>query len=204
MNIVLRIALIGITVSMLGVQFSGQSQQGNLAQAIEMNVAEVSTGKLAAEKSTTVHVKAYAEMMVRDHTDAIRKLRAIPGAPAGDIKPSAMHQETIDRLSKMFGEQLDHEYINAMVRDHKDELSFFENQNRQALPVVLGDGARDSAANGPTLAKVAEELILVVREHLKEAQQIQGELSGFLQPNTVRQGANVFSETGTAPAAGGK
>lgn len=40
-------------------------------------VAEVEAGKLAQEKGTSADVKTFADMMVKDHTEANTKLKAL-------------------------------------------------------------------------------------------------------------------------------
>src|SRR5262245_21904750 len=79
---------------------------GSVTKAIQMNVAEVEAGKVAAMKAEDPRVKDFANMMVKDHTDAITKLRAVQGAPL-DVTPSTKHQQTEERLSKLSGADFD-------------------------------------------------------------------------------------------------
>ena len=41
-------------------------------------------------------------------------------------KVNAEHQQTIDRLSKLNGEEFDKAYATAMVNDHKKVVAMFE------------------------------------------------------------------------------
>jgi putative membrane protein len=144
---------------------SNASQNGPLMQAIEINEAEVMLGKLAAGKARDERVKSFAEMMVKDHTDALTKLHAIAGAPM-DVKPSAKHQQLADRLGKLSGADFDRQYMLAMISGHEDALNFFEKQS----------GLAGGSASTSPLAKVSQDLIPAVRQHLQQAQQIQKNL----------------------------
>jgi len=142
-----------------------------LTKLIESNVAEVEMGKMASSKATNPRVKEFAEMMVKDHTEAVNKLQALPGAPS-DVKPNAKHKQTQDRLSKLSGAEFDREYIKAMVADHQEDVRFLES---------LSKGAKQPSAAGQTstatdLSGMAKQLLPTVQHHLQMAQEIQKEL----------------------------
>jgi putative membrane protein len=135
-----------------------------------MNVAEVELGKMASGKATNPQVKEFADMMVKDHTDALNKLRAIPGAPATDVKPNAKQKQTADRLSRLSGAEFDQEYMKTMVTEHQEAAKFLEQQTRN----------RSNA----DLAKASQELLPTVRHHLQRAQEIQKELRSSSNPTS--------------------
>jgi putative membrane protein len=173
----LMIALVGIVVCTLSLSAHSQSNtnpggksqntttktgtDGALTKAIEMNEAEVELGKIAVQKAENSRVKDFANMMVKDHTDGLMKLRGIQGAPS-DVKPNAKHQQTAERLSKLSGAAFDREYMKTMVAGHQEAVRFFEQQST---------GSSD-------LAKLAKELLPTVRQHLQLAEQIQKEVQG--------------------------
>jgi len=135
-------------------------------KVMEMNVAEVDLGKMAAGKAENARVKDFADLMVKDHTDALMKLRSVPGAPA-DVKPNAKQQQTMDRLSKLSGAQFDREYMRTMVSDHQEAVKALEH---------LSAHGGSTAPSGTDLASVARELLPTVQHHLQLAQEIQKEL----------------------------
>ena len=153
-----------------------------IEQAIEINVTEINLGKDAETKAQNAHVKAYAQMMVKDHTDALAKLRALPGAPTGDVKPNADHQKVAEHLSGLAGSQFDREYIGEMVSGHQAALTFFEQQSRQVNSNVTSGAP---TANEKSFAKLAMDLLPVVRMHLQEAKQIQTELGRIATPTRL-------------------
>ncbi len=57
--------------------FAAQDNDDFVDAASAKGVAEVEAGKLAREKGVAADVKAFAQMMVSDHTAANEKLKAI-------------------------------------------------------------------------------------------------------------------------------
>ena len=155
-----------------------------ITEAIEMNTADAALGREAAKKAQNARVKSFAEMMVKDHNEAVSKLRSIAGASA-EVKPNAEHQKVADRLSKLSGSQFDREYMNEMVAGHEKAVRFFEEHSK--------DASTTATASDKSLASVSKELLQVVRMHLKEAQQIQQELQG----NNSKSGANSSTSDST-------
>jgi putative membrane protein len=148
-----------------------------IAKAIEVNEAEVELGKIALSKAENARVKDFASMMVKDHSDALNKLRALQGAPS-DVKLNARDQQTADRLSKLSGAEFDREYMRTMVTDHQAVLRFLARHG----------GAGHSANANPStsskeFASVAQELFPTVQHHLQQAQEIQRELQTGSKPN---------------------
>ena len=85
-------------------------------------MAEVQLGKLAAERAQNPDVKAFGQMMVKDHKEAIDELKQA-ASPAGVQLPTQLdekHRQLADRLMKLQGEAFDREYMKAMVEGHED------------------------------------------------------------------------------------
>ena len=85
-------------------------------------MTEVQLGKLAAERAQNADVKAFGQMMVKDHAEAIDELKQA-ASPAGVQLPTQLdekHRELADRLMKLQGEAFDREYMKAMVEGHED------------------------------------------------------------------------------------
>ena len=67
-------------------------------------------------------VKAFGQMMVKDHTRANTEVTQI--AKQLNVTPPThldmKHRELIDRLSKLKGAEFDREYVTAMVMGHEE------------------------------------------------------------------------------------
>jgi len=186
---------------------SSQGVSSAASELVEMNAAEVAVGKTAASKAQNAEVKSFANMMVKDHTAALGKLKDVEGVTTTDVKPNAKHQATADRLSKLSGAEFDREYMSAMVTDHEEALSFLERQSKQT-----NSGSSSSNAGKKSLAKVSEDLIPTVRQHLQQAQKIQKDLGNNSQSSS-KSSSGTNSNTGntnntnrstTTPAGGNR
>jgi putative membrane protein len=147
---------------------SNPQQNSDLIKAIEANVAEVYMGKMAETRAQNAKVKAFAQKMVEDHSAALTKLKALPGAPTSEVKPNDEHQKAADMTAKMTGASFDRDFIDMMVKDHEEAVDFLEQQ-------TLKDTDPSSTSNN-TLPGVARELLPTVREHLRDAQNLQKEV----------------------------
>jgi len=123
--------------------------------------AEVKLGHLAEQKGSNQAVRDFGQRMVKDHTAANDKLKTV-ASEKGITWPSsidAKDQVLYDRLSKLSGTEFDRVYINAMVRDHTQDVSEFRHESQAAKDQAVRSFASDTL---PTL-----------EDHLKEAKQVQ-------------------------------
>jgi putative membrane protein len=105
-------------------QATRSDAQGFVNEMTIANLAEVQLGKMASEKASSSDVKAFGQMMVKDHTQANNELKQI--ASQLNVQPPAQldqkHKDLSDKLSKLSGAAFDREYINAMVMGHEEVL----------------------------------------------------------------------------------
>ena len=87
-------------------------------------LTEVQLGKIATERAASADVKAFGQMMVKDHSQAGDELKQV--ASQMKIQPPTQmdqkHKDLVDKLSKLQGAEFDREYINAMVQGHQEVL----------------------------------------------------------------------------------
>jgi predicted outer membrane protein len=154
-------------------------------------LTEVQLGKLAAERAASPEVKAFGQMMVRDHSRAGDELAKI----ATQLKveqpkqPDEKHRELIDRLSKLQGAEFDREYMTAMVQGHEGVLSTVKTRvgNRvtsnqpaagskpsAAAPEATGTSGADSGE--AALDKWAAKVLPTVQQHLERARAVSEKL----------------------------
>ena len=88
---------------------------------------EVALGKVA-QKSTNPDVKAFAAMMVADHTKANNELKVL--ADKSQIllpaEYDAAQNEHMNEMKKLSGSEFDKHYIAMMVDDHKKTVDLFK------------------------------------------------------------------------------
>jgi len=146
-----------------------------LSKAMEINKAEVQLGETAMNKSQNTRVKDFADMIVRDDKEAMDKLkdlheariaaRSKTGSTTGsttsgatnqttrnsieggtDVPLTPEHKRVADRLASLSGSNFDREFINEMVRGHRDAIQLFEAQTH----VHNIDGATTRNQTGTT------------------------------------------------------
>lgn len=99
-----------------------------LMEAAEMQVEEISLGKLAQEKGNSQHVKALGKMMVEDHSKSLTELTALSQAKSVAIPTTNTEdsQENYKKLADKSGNDFGKAYSKMMVEHHKDAISLFE------------------------------------------------------------------------------
>lgn len=135
------------------------SDQTFVTKAAEGGMAEVELGNLAKQKAQSDQVKQFADRMVTDHGKANDELKTL--AQNKNITlPSdldAKHKALKDRLSKLSGEQFDRAYMQAMLKDHRQDVTEFRRESQ---------GAKD-----PDVKAFASKTLPTLEDHLKQARQ---------------------------------
>lgn len=98
------------------------------AMASISNLFELESSTLAIERATDPEVKAFAEQLIADHTKAAQDLTAAAQAEglAPENELDERHQEMLDNLSGLQGEEFDAAYIQAQVQAHDEAVALFE------------------------------------------------------------------------------
>lgn len=134
--------------------------QDFLTNAAEGNVSEVKLGQLAEMRAANTQVKSFGKQMVTDHSKAQKDLQqAMSGMDV--VVPDHVTKDAAglyDQLATETGAQFDQDYMNAMVKDHKNDIDAFNDQIK----------------NGKVqkLRSYAENTLPVLQKHLQMAQQI--------------------------------
>jgi len=124
--------------------------------------AEVVMGKLAAGKTKNAQIKAFANMMVTDHTAAGTELKSIATKKKFDFpSDNGSNQSTIDSLNKAT-DSFDKDYVDEMVKAHENAVSLFQKQ---------ADNGTDA-----DLKAFASKTLPKLKEHLDKIKKIQSEM----------------------------
>ncbi|WP_197424876.1 DUF4142 domain-containing protein [Bordetella sp. N] len=122
---------------------AGASHAANLArgdqrfllQAAQAGLFEVAAGKLALAQSTNDDVKAYAQMMVDDHTDVGKALEALAASKGATLptEPSRAQQSVLRQLQNSQRNRFDRAFVEKVaVTAHNDAVKLFTNAARNA------------------------------------------------------------------------
>jgi putative membrane protein len=103
-----------------------------LVKAADGGMSEVQLGQLAQEKGTSARVKSFGAMMVHDHSAANDQVKALASQRNVTLPsvPGDKNQSTFNDLSKKTGKDFDKAYIDAMVKDHKEDIDEFQSASK--------------------------------------------------------------------------
>lgn len=139
------------------------SAQEFVNKAAKSDAFEIAAAKLAATNATSAEVKAFAQQMIKAHTDSSAKIKAAAGkakpAITIDAALTSDQKEDLAELKALTGAKFDEEYIDGQVDAHEDAL---------ALMRSYASGGTDSA-----LKTTAGEIASVVERHLKTARDLE-------------------------------
>jgi putative membrane protein len=124
-------------------------------KAAEGGIAEVEAGNLAQSKGNSQKVKDFGAMMVKDHSAANEKLKALATTKDVSLPTSSSvgQMATKAKLEVLTGDTFDKSYIKGQVKAHQDTVGLF----------------RKEIASGqdPDAQAFAKATLPTVRSHLK-------------------------------------
>jgi putative membrane protein len=134
------------------------SDQTFVMKAARGGMAEVELGKLASDKASNEQVKEFGKKMVDDHGKANDELKSI--AQKKNITlPSdlSMKDKALrDRLAKLSGPAFDRAYMQAMLKDHREDVNEFRTESQSGAD--------------PDIKQFAAKTLPTLESHLKLAQ----------------------------------
>jgi putative membrane protein len=134
-------------------------------EAANGGMAEVELAKLAQTKGTNAKVKEFAAMMIKDHTMANEELMALAKTKNITLPTTigADQQTVMGDLQKKTAADFDKGYVDAMVTDHKKDVSLFEKASTDAKDADLKSFATKTL---PTL-KMHLQAIQAIQDGMK-------------------------------------
>jgi putative membrane protein len=130
--------------------------QSFASQAAVIGKAEIELGQIALKNTQDASVRTYAERMVKDHSAADKKLKAIAAKENLQLPQSLdqEHQSLKTKLQGLKGEDFDRAYVQAMASGHDKAVALFESASQQSqMPDELKQFA---ASTLPTLEQHKE------------------------------------------------
>lgn len=98
--------------------------------AAEGGMAEVAMGNLAQQKAQSASVKEFGAQMVKDHSAANEKLKALAQSKNITLPatPSVAGMEAKAKLEALSGQSFDRSYIKGMIQDHEEDIAQFKKE----------------------------------------------------------------------------
>ena len=111
-----------------------------MKEAAQGGMMEVEMGKMAQQKGKSAEVKKIGSTMVADHTKANNELMGIAKRKGVDLSKEKA------KMTKLNDANFDKEYIDAMVKDHQEDLSAFQGEAKNGSDAdVKGFASKTSA-----------------------------------------------------------
>jgi putative membrane protein len=152
---------------------SAENQSEFIVDAAEGGLFEVEAAKIAEQKATNSKVKTFAKHMLDDHSKANKELKALAAKNNVTI-PSALGEDKMDKIAKLnrlSGHNFDKEYIDLMVKDHKEDVRLFEKESK--------------GTDNNEVESWAAKILPTLQKHLEMAQQTKDEVDKM--DNTARK-----------------
>lgn len=126
------------------------SDKSFIEKAIKSGNEEVDISRVVADRSTNSQVRTFAQQMVDDHSSANQALASL--ANSKGVELPAKDMDTATDWSKKSGKDLDEDYMDKMVSDHKKAVKLFQKEADK------GDDADTKALARDTLPKLEHHL----------------------------------------------
>lgn len=142
-----------------------------LAVLNTIDQSEIEAAQLAKRKAQSGEVRSYAGHIIDDHTAVMDKNRQLANRVNLRPEPSSLasrlmatHQETMERLRILSGDEFDRAYIGYQVAMHDEAVSLVEKTSR--------------SADSPQLQRQLSQMVPDLRQHLDQAKRLQNQLGG--------------------------
>lgn len=137
-----------------------QNDKKFVRSALEGGNAEVELGTLAVQKAESEAVKQFGQKMIEDHARLNHRMREVAHnegipAPSGT---SAKDKALEVRLRKLSGPEFDKAYIQAMVKDHRQDLDALNREANKGNDTEIKDTASQAAQVIGEDLQLAEQL----------------------------------------------
>lgn len=131
-----------------------------LQKAAQANAAEVQVSQAAETRSKNERITAFADRMIKDHSEANRKLDALAKQKnvATKTVPDPDHMMKIGKLEKLEGAEFERAYAALMVEDHRAAVQLFEQAANESQDSDIKQFAQSTLPTLQEHAKMAEAL----------------------------------------------
>jgi putative membrane protein len=149
-----------------GAQQSPTSADAFVQAAAVSDMFEIQSSRLALQKTSNAHIKAFARRMIKDHTASTQKLKStlksakVEATPPSDL--DAQHQQMLQQLQGLSGSEFDRTYAQMQLQGHQDTVKLLTDYSQS------GDNA--------ALKKFAASILPTVKDHLAHAEKLSDEV----------------------------
>lgn len=133
-------------------------ERGFLKEAAKSSRSGLDAAQIAVDKATDEDVKSYARNIISEHGQLIQQLQQVASNKGVDLPPDK-DVRLEKKMTQTSADNFDREFIKAMVKEHKEDVSRFEEATRKA--------------KDPDVKQFAESALPSLRQNLQTAQSLQ-------------------------------
>jgi putative membrane protein len=124
------------------------------------NMLEASLGKLAEQKAENPQVKQFGQRMETDHNKLQNDWVNAATKNGLTLKTGmgARHRAKLNGLQKLSGKEFDKAYMTQSIRDHKDDIDYFQREGQ----AVQSSQVRD----------LVSSTLPILQDHFKQAKEV--------------------------------
>lgn len=114
---------------------------GFLIQAADGSMADMQSGKLAAEKATNKRVKDFGAKMTGDHSSVTAEVKSLASAKKVNLSDSlfAETKKEIELTAQKSGNDFDKAYMDMIIKEQQENLLLFSTTYAQTNDEDLKD-----------------------------------------------------------------
>lgn len=158
---------------------SGPQEKGKLSREDEaflkkaagINLSEIEAGKLAERMSSDPKVKQLGSMLIKDHTEAHRKLERL-AASKGVTLPTELSmwdRKSLSSLQNESGDKFNKDFLAFNLKGHEKAVSLFEKESART--------------QDPDIKAWAQKMVPALKEHLAMAKSGTPSMVGEKKPS---------------------
>lgn len=143
-----------------------RGDQRFVTNAANAGVYEVQAAQVVAKKARDPKVKAYAEMLLKDHEKTNEELKQLAATRSMRLPRELPHdlRGRVQGLERQSADKIDRDFLQRVgLDDHAKDIEMFEREGLKATD--------------PDLRAFAEKTLPALREHREHAQKLMGSLS---------------------------
>lgn len=150
--------------SMSGSSSLARADRRFIARAAERNMEELRLSELAAQQATNPQVRAFAQQMVSEHTQATTELTGLASRKGLDpMSREDYDQRAVTKLGRQSGNDFDKAYMEKMTDAHEDTVDLFDKASRDS--------------KDPEVQAFATKMLPKFREHQQHARTLEQTVS---------------------------
>jgi putative membrane protein len=154
------LAMLILAAPLAAVAADSNPDESFYKNAAEAGISEVDAGNLAQEKGNSQAVKDFGAMMVKDHSAANDKLKALAASKNISLPTSASigQMATKAKLDVLSGDTFDKSYIKGQIKAHRDTIVLLKKEI--------------ASGQDPDAKAFATSVLPTVQGHLKKIRMI--------------------------------